>query len=147
MVMTWDHFTSLKAIIHYFCCSFILVAGFKICSFWWGKRKAVPLHAMVALGGREGRAPTHSWPRTRWGWVVSVTPPPPGTHCTGGWVGLRAGLDTKVRGKILCPYRGSNPDRPVVQSVVRQYITWATRLPFVMGICTIVRLTVVKLIT
>jgi hypothetical protein len=45
----------------------------------------------------------------------------PGTHCTGGWVGLRAGLDTKIRGKILCPCRGSNPDRPVLQSVVRHY--------------------------
>jgi hypothetical protein len=33
------------------------------------------------------------------GWVVSTTPRPfyprerPGTHCTGGWVGPRAGLD------------------------------------------------------
>jgi hypothetical protein len=45
----------------------------------------------------------------------------PGTHCTGGWVGPRAGLDTEVRGKILCPCRGSNLDRPVIQSVVRHY--------------------------
>jgi hypothetical protein len=35
----------------------------------------------------------------RMGWVVSTTPRPlhpwerPGTHCTGGWVGPRAGLD------------------------------------------------------
>jgi hypothetical protein len=41
------------------------------------------------------------------------------THCTGGWVGLRAGLDIEVRGKTLCACRGSNLDRPVVQSVVR----------------------------
>jgi len=34
----------------------------------------------------------------------------PGTHWTGDWVGLTAGLDTEVRGKILCPCRGSNPD-------------------------------------
>ena len=33
------------------------------------------------------------------GWVVNVTPRPlypqkrPGTHCTGGWVGLRVSLD------------------------------------------------------
>jgi hypothetical protein len=27
-----------------------------------------------------------------------------------GWA--RAGLDTEVRGKILCPRRESNPDRP-----------------------------------
>jgi hypothetical protein len=33
-----------------------------------------------------------------------------GTHCTGGWVGLRAGLDTEARGKILCLCRGSNPN-------------------------------------
>jgi hypothetical protein len=45
----------------------------------------------------------------------------PGTHCTGGWVGLRAGLDTEVTGKILCPCRGSNPDHLVVQSIVRHY--------------------------
>jgi hypothetical protein len=42
----------------------------------------------------------------------------PGTHCTGGWVGPRAGLDTEVRGDILCPCRESKPDRSVVQSVV-----------------------------
>jgi hypothetical protein len=46
---------------------------------------------------------------------------PSGTHCTGGWVGPRAGLDTEARGKILCLCRESNPDRPVVQSVVRHY--------------------------
>jgi hypothetical protein len=48
--------------------------------------------------------------------MVSVTPRPrftpgertPGTHCTGGWVGPRAGLDTEARGKILYPRRGSN---------------------------------------
>jgi hypothetical protein len=45
----------------------------------------------------------------------------PSTHCTGRWVGPRAGLDTGARGKILCPRRGSNPDRPVVQPVVRHY--------------------------
>jgi hypothetical protein len=53
------------------------------------------------------------------GWVVSVTLRPrfspgertPGTHCTGGWVGPRAGLDTEARAKILCPCRGSNPGR------------------------------------
>jgi hypothetical protein len=44
-----------------------------------------------------------------------------GTHCTGGWVGPRAGLDTEVRGKSLRLCRGSNPDRLVVQPVVRHY--------------------------
>jgi hypothetical protein len=46
---------------------------------------------------------------------------PPGTHWIGGWVGLRAGLDAGARGKILCPCRGSNLDRPIVQPVVRHY--------------------------
>jgi hypothetical protein len=36
----------------------------------------------------------------------------PGTHWIGGWVGPRAGLDAGARRKILCPCRGSNPDRP-----------------------------------
>jgi hypothetical protein len=35
----------------------------------------------------------------------------PGTHWTGGWVGLRAGLDAETRIKILC--RGSNPGCPI----------------------------------
>jgi hypothetical protein len=46
----------------------------------------------------------------RRGWVVSTTPRQlyprerPGTQCTGGWVGPRAGLDA--------PTRIRSPDRP-----------------------------------
>jgi hypothetical protein len=81
------------------------------------------------LGGEE-IAPTHSRPRH---WIRvsgqrhvpdALYPQgkdPPGTHCTVGWVDPRAGLDTEVRGKILCTCRGSNPDRPLVQPVVRHY--------------------------
>jgi hypothetical protein len=39
-----------------------------------------------------------------------------GSHCTGGWVGHRAGLDTEARGKILLPLSGiehRSPRRPV----------------------------------
>jgi hypothetical protein len=36
----------------------------------------------------------------------------PGTHCTGGWVGPRAGLDTEARGKILSPLPGIDPRSP-----------------------------------
>jgi hypothetical protein len=32
-----------------------------------------------------------------------------GSHCTGGWMGSRAGLDTKVRGKILPPLQEIEP--------------------------------------
>jgi hypothetical protein len=35
------------------------------------------------------------------------------THCTGGLVGLRTGLDTEARGKVRCLCRRSNPGRPV----------------------------------
>jgi hypothetical protein len=95
--------------------------------------KAVPLHAMVTLGGRGHTVPTHSWP---WHWMdvsgqrhapaaLCFGERTPGTHYTRGWVGLRAGLDKEVRGKILCPCRGSNLDRPDVQSVARHYTDWA----------------------
>jgi hypothetical protein len=50
----------------------------------------------------------------------------PGSHCIGGCVGLRAGLDTEVTGKNSCLCRGSNLDRTVVQSVARQYTDCAT---------------------
>jgi hypothetical protein len=52
----------------------------------------------------------------RRGWVVSAMPRPlypqerPGIHCTGGWVGVRAGLD--VCEKSPSPTRIRSPDRP-----------------------------------
>jgi hypothetical protein len=60
---------------------------------------------------------------TRRGSVVSLTPRPrfspgertPGTHCTGGWEGPRAGVDTEAREKILSPLPGiehRSPGRP-----------------------------------
>jgi hypothetical protein len=36
----------------------------------------------------------------------------PGTHCTGGWVGPRAGLGTDDRGKILSPLPEIEPRSP-----------------------------------
>jgi hypothetical protein len=69
------------------------------------------------------------WSASRPGNAFTPGERTPGTHCTGGWVGPRAGLYTEARGKILCLCRGSNPDRPVVQPVVRHYTDWATQLP------------------
>jgi hypothetical protein len=37
----------------------------------------------------------------------------PGTYCTGGWVGPRAGLNTEAREKILSPIPGIEPRSPV----------------------------------
>jgi hypothetical protein len=65
------------------------------------------------------------WSASRPGRAFTPGERTPGTHCTVGWMGPRAGLDTEARGKILCPCRGSNPDRPVVQPVVRHYTAWA----------------------
>jgi hypothetical protein len=48
----------------------------------------------------------------------------PGTHCTGGWVGARVGLDTEARGKKSFVSAGDGT--PVVQSVVRHHTNWAT---------------------
>jgi hypothetical protein len=64
----------------------------------------------LALDGVSGQrhAPAALYPGER----------TPGTE---GWVGSRAGLDTEARGKVSCPCRGSNDDRPVVQSVARHY--------------------------
>jgi hypothetical protein len=65
-------------------------------------------------------------------WRPSFTPREntPGTYWIGGWVGLRASLDTEARGKILCPCWGLNP---VVQSVV----TFYTELPWLPYYCMI----------
>jgi hypothetical protein len=57
----------------------------------------------------------------RRGWVVNLTPRPlyppesPGTHCTGGWVGLRAGVDVCEKSR---PHRYSIPG-PSSQSLYR----------------------------
>jgi hypothetical protein len=93
---------------------------------------------------REDRGLTVDWPSSYiydcTTWVVSVTPRllfspgerTPATHCTGGWVGPRAGEDSEARGaiKLLCLCRRSNPDRPGVQSVVRpctRAVQWLRR--------------------
>jgi hypothetical protein len=62
-------------------------------------------YSFSTLDGRE-------WSASRPGRALPMEKDP-GTHCTGGWVGPRAGLDTEDRGKIFCLCRGSNPDRPV----------------------------------
>jgi hypothetical protein len=91
------------------------------------KGKAVPLPPCERQGGEKVLYLLLITDNgTRWGYVVSVTPRPrftpgertPGTHCTGGWVGPRAGLDTEARGKV---FTSAGDRTPVVQSVVRYY--------------------------
>jgi hypothetical protein len=92
------------------------------CSKGKKKDKVIPLRSIeVLLGDRRYSSYSFLTSALEGGWVVSITLRPrftpgqraPGTHCTGGWVGPRAGLDAEVRGKILFPCRESNPGRPV----------------------------------
>jgi hypothetical protein len=52
------------------------------------------------------------WSASRPGRALAPRKGPPSTHCTGGWVGLRAGLDTEARRKILLPLPGIKPRSP-----------------------------------
>jgi hypothetical protein len=51
----------------------------------------------------------------------------PGTHCTGGWVGLRAGLDRC--GKSRPPNRIRSPDRPACSQSLYRLSYPAHKLP------------------
>jgi hypothetical protein len=91
------------------------------------KNKAVPLHAMKALGGerRYSSYPFTTSALDRGEWSSSR----PGRA-------LPPGKGPEARGKIICPCRESNPDRPVVQPVVRgrpsrniAYIMHNVRMP------------------
>jgi hypothetical protein len=61
------------------------------------------------------------WSATRPGRAFTPGKRTHGTHCTGGWVGPRAGLGTEDRGKILCPCRGLNQIKIVSRF---KYATW-----------------------
>jgi hypothetical protein len=91
--------------------------------------KAVPLHTTRRLWGGGYSSYSFSTSTLDGGWVVSVTPRPrfspvertPGTHCTKGWVGPRAGVDTEAGGKILSPLPGierRSPGRPALSQTL-----------------------------
>jgi hypothetical protein len=98
----------------------------------WRSQKNSPIIHLWRYRRRGCIAPTQCRPRHEiWvsgqGHVPAALCPgekTPGTHCTGGWEGPRAGMDTEARGKISYPCRGSNIDCPVVQSVARHYTDW-----------------------
>jgi hypothetical protein len=85
----------------------------------WQKVKQSRYTLWRRLGGEEKKLLLIHDLDSRQG-VVSVTPRPrftseertPGTHCTGGWVEVRAGMDTEARGKILSPLPGIEPRSP-----------------------------------
>ena len=65
------------------------------------------------------------------GWVVNATPRPlyprgrPGTHCIGGWVGPRAGLDRCGKSRF---HRDSIPG--TVQPIASRYIDYDILTPY-----------------
>ena len=82
-------------------------------SFPLKKVKGSPYNRpLQALRMSKGIAYPFMTSALRCGWVVSTTPRPlyprkrPGTHCTGGWVGPRAGLDGCGKSR---PHRDSIP--------------------------------------
>jgi hypothetical protein len=98
--------------------------------FITGKGKAVPLHAMEALG-EERRYTSYSFSNSaldggEWSASCLCRPlapakgPPIPIVQEAAWA-PEQGLYTEARGKILCPRRGSNPDLQVAQPVVRHY--------------------------
>jgi hypothetical protein len=90
------------------------------------KIKAVPLHAMKALGERERIAPTSAldgdeWSASRPGHALAPGKGPP-VHIVqeAGWAPEPVWAQ-RIQEKMLCPCRGSNSDLPEVQPVVRHY--------------------------
>jgi hypothetical protein len=51
----------------------------------------------------------------------------PGTHCIGGWVRPRAGLDAVEKRKNSQPLPGLEP--PIIQPVAQRYTTELSGLP------------------
>jgi hypothetical protein len=91
-------------------------------NYYWPQQRNTTRHE--GAWGRGVIAPTHFLPWHYMGVSVSVTPRPrfspgektPGIHCTGGWVGPRACLDTEARVNILSPLpeiEPRSPGRPV----------------------------------
>jgi hypothetical protein len=70
----------------------------------WGERLAQLIHDLDTRWGE--------WSASRHGRALPPGERTPGTHCTGGWVGFRAGLDTEDKGKILSPLPGIEPRSP-----------------------------------
>jgi hypothetical protein len=110
---------------HMFCLCFqyALSCSNNFCPFISLKAKAVPVHATKALGGGGGCSSYSfltsaldggEWSTSRPGCALASggKGPLPGTHCTGVWVGPRAGLDTEARGKMLSPLPGIEPRSP-----------------------------------
>jgi hypothetical protein len=75
-----------------------------------------PRVRILNLGIRRGE-----WSASRPGRSLAKGERTPGTHCTGGWVGPRAGLDTEATGKIISPVPGIKSISLGFPAVARRY--------------------------
>jgi hypothetical protein len=75
----------------------------------WGSGGIAPQFLTSALGRSEWSA----WRPCRFTSREKAL----GTHCIGGWVGPRVGLNVMEKRKISCPYREWNPDSSAVHPV------------------------------
>jgi hypothetical protein len=71
-------------------------------------------------GGKRHAFLTSALQQREW----SASRPDSGTHCIGGWVGPKAGLDAVEKGKIPSFRRESNTRTPVVQPVSSCSTDW-----------------------
>jgi hypothetical protein len=102
---------------------YILTTTIYLITIWdkYSKKVKLPATAMLAQKGTGSIAPTQSWPQQYMAVggqrhahaALYPGERTTGTHCTGGWLGLKAGLDTEATEKILCLCRGLKPGRPV----------------------------------
>jgi hypothetical protein len=84
------------------------------------------------FGGEEYSSYSFTTSALDWGeWSASrpgrALPPVPIVQ-EAGWASEPVWTQ-RLAEKMLCPRRGSNPDRPVVQPVVRHYTAWANPAP------------------
>jgi hypothetical protein len=99
------------------------------------KARAVPLHAMKALGGRkEGTAPTHSLDGGEWSASYPGHNLAPGKGLpvpivqVAGWAPGPV-YTQRLGEKFFRLCRGTDLDRPVIQSMARHYTDWAAQSP------------------
>jgi hypothetical protein len=89
---------------------------------WRDRRYSSYSFTTSALDGGE-------WLASRPGRALPPGERTPGTHCTGGWVGPRVGLETEVRGKSPLPLAGIEPRSPG-RPVPSQTLYWLSLLYF-----------------
>ena len=106
--LIWHTATRLRTVHYLFLSQYTYEYCFmqRVETLQFGSWVKVKVGKVLPITGHEGPEGEYRYSHTlfmtsalRWGWVVSTKPLPlypqerPGTHCTVGWVGPRAGLE------------------------------------------------------